>query len=132
MIKTIFCNYFMKKCVAYPPESFLFKKNIIGILDDSKLIKTKIIIKKYDMFFKNHQINQSDQNNSQKCVKEPKFRIKATRQNLLNKPLNQENISIIQKTLTSRKRTGRYTGKRGIDLWNLVSRPSWTDHCEHV
>jgi hypothetical protein len=39
----------VKKCVAYPEEKILFK---IGLLLGSKLIKTKIIIKKYEKYFK--------------------------------------------------------------------------------
>jgi hypothetical protein len=49
MIKLLFNpNLFepKKKCVVYPQEDFLYLKYMIGLLDSSKLITTKIIMKK--------------------------------------------------------------------------------------
>jgi hypothetical protein len=44
-------NLLLKNCVAYPQEDF-YLKYIIGLLDGSKLIKTKIIKNKYVKYLK--------------------------------------------------------------------------------
>jgi hypothetical protein len=30
------------------------------------------------------------------------------------------------------RKRNRCAGKRGINFWNFVLRPNWTDHCKHV